>query len=238
MGGELAAVLDAAGRGVFPPSDGGVTVVGQPSPRDAGVVAFTAHSVVFTDEDPDWVRRELAATAADPLAAAMNPGFLCALMARTGRVTDTIDLLTVADALPGEPPLPLRQIGDRAHPRVVSALKRRDEVRVWAAEGGVLVLGRGLAGRWEVAVEVDEEARGRGLGPLLARAARHLVPAPVLWSQQAPGNARSVRAFRTAGFRPVGSEVLLRAGRPADGPAGPGFSRARARSAGCPRTRP
>jgi GNAT superfamily N-acetyltransferase len=124
---------------------------------------------------------------------------------------DTIDLVTVADALPGAPEIALREIEDREHPRVATALKRRDEVRVWAADGGVLVLGRGLTGRWEVSVEVDEEARGRGLGPRLAVAARHLVPGPVVWSQQSPGNARSVRAFQRAGYRPVASEAVLTA---------------------------
>jgi GNAT superfamily N-acetyltransferase len=207
----LERILAEAAQGRFPPADGKVTVVDRPGARDEGVVAFTAHSVVFTAQDPDWVRAELAATDSDRLAATMNPGFLAALMARTGRRMDTIDLVTVADALPGTPEIALREIEDREHPRVATALKRRDEVRVWAADGGVLVLGRGLAGRWEVAVEVDEEARGRGLGPRLAVAARHLVPGPVVWSQQSPGNARSVRAFQRAGYRPVASEAVLAA---------------------------
>ncbi|MYS16437.1 GNAT family N-acetyltransferase, partial [Streptomyces sp. SID4982] len=73
-----------------------------------------------------------------------------------------------------------------------------------------LVLGRGLGGRVEVAVEVGEEARHRGLGRALATAARHLAGEPV-WAQVAPGNARSVRAFLAAGYRPVGAEVLLSA---------------------------
>jgi GNAT superfamily N-acetyltransferase len=209
---ELAEILAAAARGEFPPPDGGVTVVGQPNTRDAGVVAFTAHSVIFTDEDPRWIRAELAATDSDRLAAAMNPLFLAALLARTGRSMDTIDLLTVAGALPGAPDLRLREIEDPDHPRVVRALKYRDGVRVWAADGGVLVLGRGVAGRWESAIEVDEDARGRGLGLRLALAARHLVEDSVVWSQQPPGNARSVRTFQAAGFRPVGSEALLAAG--------------------------
>ncbi|MFD8591024.1 GNAT family N-acetyltransferase [Streptomyces sp. NPDC059637] len=206
----LAGVLDAAARGDFPPPDGGTTVVPQPSHRDAGVIAFTAHSVVFTDEDPLWVRSTLASLDCDELAATMNPRFLAAFLARTGRSTDTIDLLTVADSLPGDPPLDLRELDDPDHPRVSRARKRRDDVRVWAADGGVVVLGRGVAGRWETAIEVDEEARHRGLGRALATAARHLVPAgePV-WSQQAAGNARSVRAFQAAGFRPVGAEALL-----------------------------
>ncbi|MEW2086747.1 GNAT family N-acetyltransferase [Streptomyces sp. NPDC005283] len=209
MSKALAEILAAAAHGKFPPPDGSTTVIGQPSVRDAGVMAFTAHSVVFTDEDPDWVRAELAATASDRLAAAMNPAFLSAMLARTGRSMHTIDLMTVAGALRGGPALELREIEDPEHPRVARALKFREGVRVWAADGGVLVLGRGVAGRWEAAIEVVEQARGRGLGVELAVAARHLVPDSVVWAQQSPGNARSVRTFQTAGFRPVGSEALF-----------------------------
>jgi len=211
MGQTLADILYAAADGRFPPPDGATTVVPQPNDRDAGVIAFTAHSVVFIDEDPRWVHTTLAAIDCDELAAAMNPHFLAALLDRTGRRTDTIDLLTVATSLPGAPPIPLREITDPNHPRVRRAHRSRDEVRVWAVDGGVLILGRGVAGRWEIAIEVDQEARHRGLGRALARAARHLVPAgEQLWSQQAAGNARSVRAFQAAGFRPVGAEALLR----------------------------
>ncbi|MFD7866159.1 GNAT family N-acetyltransferase [Streptomyces sp. NPDC059783] len=208
----LGRVLEAAARGRFPAADGGTTVVPQPNGRDAGVLALTAHSVVFLDEDPAWVRATLAATPGDALAATMNPAFLTALAARTGRHMNTIDLLTAAAALPGGPEVELREIRDPEHPRVARAMKYRDEVRVWGAEGGVLILGRGVAGRWETAVEVAEEARGRGLGVRLARAARQLVPDAVVWAQQSPGNARSVRTFQAAGFRPVGSEALLVAG--------------------------
>ncbi|ATY95525.1 GNAT family N-acetyltransferase [Streptomyces cavourensis] len=210
MGESLAEILGGAASGRFPVADGRTTVVAAPSGRDWGVIAFTAHSVVFTDEDPAWVRATLASPDCDALAAAMHPRFLNALLERTGRTTDTIDLLTVASALPGDPPLELREITDPVHPRVVSARRRRDGVRMWAVDGGVLVLGRGVAGRWEVAVELEEDARHRGLGRALATAARHLVPeGEPLWSQQAAGNARSIRAFQAAGFRPVGSEALL-----------------------------
>ncbi|MGW2592071.1 GNAT family N-acetyltransferase [Streptomyces sp. NPDC001515] len=210
--GALGRVLAEAARGRFPAADGATTVVPQPNGRDAGVLALTAHSVVFLDEDPAWVRATLAATPGDALAATMNPAFLTALTARTGRHMNTIDLLTAAAALPGGPEVELREIRDPEHPRVARAMKYRDDVRVWGAEGGVLILGRGVAGRWETAIEVDEEARGRGLGVRLARAARHLVPDAVVWAQQSPGNARSVRTFQSAGFRPVGSEALLVAG--------------------------
>ncbi|MFI6943265.1 GNAT family N-acetyltransferase [Streptomyces sp. NPDC050418] len=210
MSGALAGILADAAAGRFPAPDGTTTILPQPSPRDAGVLAFTAHSVVFTDEDPAWVWAKLASLDCDALAATMNPLFLAAFMERTGRRTDTIDLMTVATALPGEPPLPLREIEDQDHPRVAYARKRRDDVRVWTTDGGLLALGRGLAGRWEVSVEVDEDVRHRGLGRLLATAARHLVPADdVVWAQQSPGNARSVRTFQAAGFKAVASEVLF-----------------------------
>ncbi|MEV2256456.1 GNAT family N-acetyltransferase [Streptomyces sp. NPDC050147] len=210
---SLGAILDAAARGQFPPPDGTTTVVPQPCHRDAGVIAFTAHSVVFTDEDPQWVHATLAALDCDALAATMNPVFLAAFLERTGRATDTTDLLTVADALPGgpDPALGLREIDDPDHPRVARARKRRDDVRVWSADsGGVLVLGRGLAGRWEAAIEVGEDVRHRGLGRALGLAARHLVPdGDHVWAQQSPGNARSVRVFQAAGYRPVGAEALF-----------------------------
>lgn len=211
----LAEILADAAGGVFPPSDGSVTVVPQPSEREAGVLSFSAHAVVFTDEDPAWVHGMLAAVPGDPLATPLGPPFLTAFAARTGRVVNNIDLLTVATRLHGGPPLPLVRVEDREHPRVVRALRYREDVRVFTVDGGVLVLGRGVAGRWEAAIEVDPQARGRGLGRALAVGARHLLPeGDVLWAQQAPGNATSVRAFQAAGYRPVGAEVLLVTGRP------------------------
>jgi hypothetical protein len=201
-------ILDAAARGVFPPADGGTTVVPQACHRDAGVLSFTAHSVVFTDEDPDWVYETLRSVDSDALAATMNARFLTALLERTDRRTDTIDALLVGAPLPGGPPLALTEIADPGHPRAARARTHRDEVRLWAADGGVMVLGRGVAGRLEVAVEVAEKVRHRGLGRLLATAARHLAAEPV-WAQVSPGNARSMRAFQAAGYLPVGSEALL-----------------------------
>ncbi|SEE51275.1 Acetyltransferase (GNAT) family protein [Streptomyces sp. 3213] len=201
-------ILDAAARGVFPSPDGRTTVVPQASERDAGVLAFTAHAVVFTDEDPQWVHDTLAAVPCDALAAPMNPRFLAALLDRTGRTAENVDAMLVGTPLPGEPPLPLKEIVDGDHPRIVYARGRRDDVRAWTTEGGVLVMGRGIAGRLEVSVEIEEGVRQRGLGRSLVTAARQLAAEP-LWAQVAPGNARSMRAFLAAGYRPVGAEALL-----------------------------
>lgn len=203
----LAAMLNAAAAGNFPPADGRVTVLPQPSARDAGVIAFAGHSVIFTDADPAWVASQMPA---GDLAAALSPAFLHALAARTGRVAHSTDLLTCAAALEGPPALDLSRVAGSAHPRVVRALRYRDDVRAWQVPGGVMLIGRGVAGRWEVAVEVEAGRRERGLGRALAQAARQLVPGGgPLWAQIAPGNAASVRAFLAAGYRPAGAEALL-----------------------------
>jgi GNAT superfamily N-acetyltransferase len=214
-------VLRDAAAGRFPPADGGVTILPQPSPRDCGVLGFTAHAVIFTDADPDWVRGLLPP---DDLGAPLNAAFLQALCGATGRVAGSIDMLCVAEPLPGPPPVALTPEADTSHPRIDRALSYRDGVRAWNADGGVVLLGQGIAGRWETAIEVDEDRRERGLGRALAGAARHLAPAgEPLWAQVAPANAASVRAFLAAGFTPVGAEVLLAAAHPAPGrPAAPG----------------
>ncbi|MFJ8784778.1 GNAT family N-acetyltransferase [Streptomyces sp. NPDC102476] len=209
----LREILDAATRGVFPPADGGTTVVPQECHRDAGVLSFTAHSVVFTDEDPEWVHATLRGLDCDALAATLNPRFLAAFLDRTGRRSETIDAMLVADPLPDGPPLTLKEIEDANHPRIAYARRRRDDIRAWTAQGGVLVTGRGVGGRLEVSVEVDEDVRHRGLGRALVTAARHLVTEP-LWAQVSPGNARSMRAFQAAGYRPVGAEAVLLAATP------------------------
>jgi GNAT superfamily N-acetyltransferase len=215
--GFVGRILDEAARGVFPPADGAVEFVPQPSARDAGVIAFTAHTVVFTDAPTEGLRALLPR---DDLSAPLNPRFLTALSALTGRHVNNVDLLTVAQPPPGPPGsagwaappslAALRETQDRTHPRIVRALRHRDDVRVWTVPGGTVVLGRGVAGRWEAAVEVDPASRGRGLGRELALAARHFVPpGQPLWAQVAPGNAAGVRAFLAAGFAPVGAEALL-----------------------------
>jgi RimJ/RimL family protein N-acetyltransferase len=71
------------------------------------------------------------------------------------------------------------------------------------------MLGRGLAGRWEIAFEVEPEARGRGLGTALASAGPWLAPGDPVFAQVSPGNVASLRVLLAAGYRPIGSEVLL-----------------------------
>lgn len=205
--GTLAAILRDAAAGRFPPANGEVTILPPPSPRDSGVIGFTAHAVVFTDADPAWVRAQLPA---EDLSRPLGPAFLSALSAHTHRAAHTIDMLCAARARPGRPGIALRPEPDLAHPRIARAMRYRDDVRAWRTDGGVVLVGRGVAARWEVAIEVDPGYRGQGLGRALAAAARHLVPDGMpVWAQIAPANAASVRAFLAAGFRAVGAEALL-----------------------------
>jgi hypothetical protein len=170
------------------------------------VVSFPGFIVVAADVDRSWASGLIPA---GDLSAPLNPPFLTALGEKLGRRVNNIDMLLLAPPLP-DVSIPLYAVSDLDHPRVRRARRYRDEITVYEAPGGVLVLGRGLAGRWEAAIEVDEAARNSGVGRALARAARGLVPEgrPV-WAQVAPGNAASVRAFLAAGYRPVGAEALL-----------------------------
>ncbi|GAA0940370.1 GNAT family N-acetyltransferase [Nonomuraea longicatena] len=201
----LANLLTDAAAGRFPAADESVTLLPQPCARDLGVIAFTAHSLVFADLDPVWLRAHLPD---GDLSAPLNPPFLRALERKTGRRVDNVDMLLLAPPLPGPPPVDLVAFTGRTHPRVSRAHRHREGVRAWGCEGGLVVVGRGVAGRWEVAVEIAPDQRGKGLGRALVLSARHLVDHP-LWAQVAPGNAASVRAFIAAGFTPVGAEALL-----------------------------
>ena len=207
----LAALFQDAGRGVFPSTDGAVTVLRQPASGEAAVLAFTGHIVIAADIEPEWVTQLLPSA---DLSDYLNPPFLAALGERLGRRVNCVDIVAYGPALTGSPPLPLTEIVDRSHPRVRRAQRYRTDVRVWAADGGIVMLGRGLAGRLEVAFEVDPDHRARGLGRALARSARQLAghwhpDEPGVWAQVAPGNAASVRTVLAAGYQPVGAEALL-----------------------------
>lgn len=210
---SLARIIADIEAGCLPDADARVTILPQPSDRDAGVLAFTARNFVVADVPPAWVAERLPT---DDLSAPLGPPFITALCERTGRKAGNNDVVCLADPIADDgvdEPVLREATGAARHPRVERARKYRDGVRVWCTEGAVLMLGYGLAGRLEVAVEVDPAYRGHGLGRALALAARRLAttvaPQRRVWAQVAPGNAASVRAFLAAGFRPVGAETLL-----------------------------
>lgn len=207
----VARILAEVVAGRPPPVDGGVTVVPQPPGPVAGVLAFCGHHVVAADVDPDWVRARLPD---GDLSAPVSAVFLEALSVEIDRTYDNLDMVLVAPHAPGPPPLDLvEQQPDPDHPRVARSLQFRSDARTWTTpdDAGLLVVARGLAGRWEAAFEVDGAAQGHGLGRALVTAARHLVPAgEVVYVQVAPGNVASLRAVLAAGaFTPIGAEVMF-----------------------------
>ena len=203
-------LLDAA-AGKPPAADGKIDVVPSPAPGRHAVVAFTGHTVVAADVSPDEVHAHLPD---DDFGAPMSPAFLCWLAERLGATAGNLDVVLAAPPALGTPEVEVYAADTMAHARVQRAHRHRHDVRMYAESfnRGVVVLGRGLAGRWEVAFEVDPIHRDAGLGRLLAAAAPHLVPADEhVFAQIAPGNSASLRAALAAGYVPLGSEVLFHA---------------------------
>jgi hypothetical protein len=206
---SLADLLSNAARGRPPAADGAVTVLDPPPGPVRGVLAFTAHHVVALGLDPDAVRARLPG---GDLIAPTSPAFLTWAAERLGADPGPVDAVLVTFGGEAVPGLRLVPSEEASHPRVERAMRYRTDVRVFEDEGrrGLLLIGRGLAGRWEVAFEVEPGARGHGLGRGLAAAARAVVPAgEPLFAQVTPGNAASLRALLAAGYVPVGSEVLF-----------------------------
>lgn len=205
---EVARTLDDAAHGRFPPPDGTIRVVAPPSGRADAVLAFTGHVVVAAPVE----QADVDARASGDLSAPMSPAFLAWLSDSLGTVSGTQDVVLAARASGAGDDDLVRVELDLEHPRVARAARYRDDLRVYEPSegGGVVVVGRGLARRWEIAFEMDEARRGRGIGTHLASAALGVLPegTPV-FVQVAPGNAASVRVALAAGFTPIGSEVLL-----------------------------
>jgi hypothetical protein len=91
------------------------------------------------------------------------------------------------------------------------AERHRRDVRVLGNDDGLVIVGRGLVGRWELSVELFDTGRSSaGAGRALITVGLGLVPeGEPCWAQVAAGNARSLRACLGAGFRPICSEVLI-----------------------------
>lgn len=177
--------------------------------RVEAVCSFTAHSVVAVDLPPEEVRARLDP---DDLGSAMSAPFLAWVSEATGAKIGALDAVLVAPAK-AEPAIDLIRRDDLlGHPRVSRAAVYRTELRVFSdpSGAGVLVIGRGLAGRLEMSFEVDEPVRGAGLGRRLAASAPQALQSDEpLFAQCSPGNAGSLRALIAAGYVPIGSECLF-----------------------------
>ena len=209
----LREILTEAAHGRPPVADGGMTVLrALPGGRHC-VVAFTAHHVIAAGIDEDTVRQRL-----DPrdLSQPLGAHFLMFLAGWLGASPGPIDMVMVAPPPDlADDSLELWRRDDLAdHPRVGRAGRYRPAIAVYADRQhgdpeGVLIMGRGVAGRMEMAYEVAPAARGHGLGRRLAGAASTLVRDEPVFAQVSPGNVASVRACLAAGYQPVASEVLF-----------------------------
>jgi GNAT superfamily N-acetyltransferase len=212
----LSEILRDAVGGRFPPPDGTVRVLPSPPGRSDAVVSFTAHNVIAAGLDQGEILPRLPSQ--DP-GAPMSPEFLAWLAERLGTRAGMLDLVMVAPVPdPGEdlPELvPRDEFLD--HPRLAVSRRYRTDLRFYSdlEDRAIVVLGKGLATRWEMGIEVKPEFRGGGLGKLLVRAAGRVAPAgEPLFAQVSPGNVASVRAFLAAGYKPICSEVVFLRTRP------------------------
>jgi GNAT superfamily N-acetyltransferase len=203
--------LRDAATGTFPPADGAVEIIPSPPGRSDAVVAFTGHNVIAAGVDSDEVLTRL-----DPVdvGTPMSAEFLAWLAGRLDTRAGVLDMVLVAPRLsPSEDLAELVLREDLIeHPRLARSRRYRADLRCYsdADDRALIVVGRGLADRWEMGLEIQPDHRDRGLGRQLIRAAARLVPdGEPLFAQVSPGNTRSVRAFLAAGYRPICSEVVF-----------------------------
>jgi hypothetical protein len=205
----LRALLDAAACGEYPPADGGFDVLPSPDGLADVMLGFTAHFVLASSIEP----AEIAARLPEgDLSVPMSAAFLTWIAEQLGSRPTTFDALLCAIGDGAGPPPWLHEVDGIDHPRVARAARYRSDMHMYTTGdgGGVLIVGRGICGRWEIGYEVAPDARGKRLGRRIVTAARGLVPAgePV-WAQVAPGNAASLRSTIAGGFVPVAAEVLF-----------------------------
>ena len=122
---------------------------------------FTAHYVISANVSHEEVRERI-----DPsdLGAALNPTFVTWLGRRLEAAPGSLDVVLAAPGFPDPPDGLLRESLPVEHARVSRAERYREQVAAYTAVNGeaVVVLGRVLAGRREVSLEIDEAHGGGG----------------------------------------------------------------------------
>jgi len=202
----LLGFFSRAAAGVFPPADGGVTLVSSLAGGREAIVCFTGHAVLATRLTID----AFGELGPDGFGGALHPRVQM-LMAGGGEI-DGNDVTLVANGLGGPSELTETSQSDD-HPRATYARGLRANVRIYGNESGFVTLGDGLAGRRELGIEVREDLHGSGAGRHLINQARRLVASDAhVFAGVSPGNARSLRAFLSQGFVPIGSEVIITPG--------------------------
>jgi hypothetical protein len=184
-------------------ADGGVTHLAPLGEGQEAVVCLTGHAFIASRLGPN----ELSDLAPDGFGGALHPGILLR-MAGPGGSVGSIDVTMWAEGRGGGGLEPNPELED--HPRVRYARVRRRDVQAFGGANGLFTLGVGLGGRLEMSVE---NAPGGPSGRGLIDQALSMAPrGEPVYAAVAPGNARSLRAFLSRGFSPIGSEVLIRLG--------------------------
>jgi hypothetical protein len=205
--------LRDAGLGRFPAADGRAEVgPALTGPCDA-VTLFSQHVVVAAAVPPDWVDEQMARQLDRPETdQATGYGLLLGGLAeRLGNPPMAVSMLLAATYQPAvlhgdaEP-------GGEAAPNWAAY---RTDVRCYRYRGpgvsGVLALGRGPGGRWDVYLHADEQpGRGAQASRELLTAARTMVPDHDLLFASAPlQDPRVLRAVLGSGFLPICTEALF-----------------------------
>lgn len=217
--------LDEATAGRFPPPDGLVDVL-PPDGDDWLIVEFSGHALVCGDVSV----ADVVAQGGDGFGGAVAPGFVawlaaCAERVRPGEV-GSHDVVLARSVGTGDPGAPASSASGApasdgaaasnafdAHPRVRRAQQHRVGVDVRSSDEGLVAVGRGVVGRYELSVELFEvSAPAAGAGRRLIELGLAMVPAGEwCFAQVAAGNTRSLRAFLASGFTPICAEILLSA---------------------------
>jgi hypothetical protein len=206
---RLTELFDRLSRDIYPPRDDEIEIVGPPPGVAGAVMAFPNHNVIATSLDPDAVRAEFAP---EDLKGPLRPSFLNWMREQLDARPTSVDIVLYAKGRGVGSDLvePRDDLYD--HPRVIRASRYRDEIELYGdpVSSSVLVIGSGVAGRREIAVEVPASQRKASTGRRLVQAALDITPRGVpVFAQVASGNAASLRAFYNSGFRPLGAEALF-----------------------------
>jgi hypothetical protein len=197
-------ILESAAEGRYPPVDGLVELLPRfsDSPHEC-VVEFTGHAYVLSDVS----QQDFDRLGADGFGGVVQPEVLRSLAGRNGWI-GSHDVLLCQRGLGRANALALRTDLDD-HYRVQHARVLRREVKVFGDERGLVTLGRGVADRTEISIEVAQTDRSKGFArSLLADAIGLVDEGAWCFAEVSPGNAASLRAFLAADWKPIGAEVV------------------------------
>jgi hypothetical protein len=210
----LPRALDAAAQGRFPTPDQKLRLVPPVAGARGALIAFTGHHVIASPLDPDAIAARISDR---DVQLPTDPRFLAWLADALGGSSceDTIDVVLAREGIARTAQPPMVPVDDAmlSDRRVAFAAETRTELRIYqpADASAVVVLGRGLAGRLEMSIELAPGRRGSGQGErLTAIALAEAGPGSTVFAQVAAGNAAALRAATRGGFQPICAEYLVR----------------------------